>query len=184
MGALKPLLNLGGKTLVARVIASLQESGMIGPIVVVTGHRGLEVARAVHSMGVRVVYNENYAEGEMLSSVLKGLEAVGDGCEGFLLAFADQPAVLSATVCALVLGFREKKAEMALPEYLGKRGHPVVLSAKLIPAIRALVPGETLRNVVHNNLAQATLVKVDDASILEDLDTPEDFARAEKRYQM
>ena len=72
---------------------------------------------------------------------------------------------------------------MALPIYLGNRGHPVVLSQTLIPAIRALGPNDSLRSVVHNHLAQATLIEVDDASILEDLDTPEDFARAEKKFQ-
>src|SRR4051812_23604976 len=77
MGAFKPLLALGGVSLVERVIAAVSGSGRVDRVVVVTGHRASEVAAGV-PMGVDVVVNAEYAKGEMLSSVKVGLRKIID----------------------------------------------------------------------------------------------------------
>jgi len=182
MGAFKPLLPLGGKPLILRAIDALHYSGAIGDIFVVTGHRAAEVEGALAGAGVVAVFNPNFARGEMLSSVRAGISALaarGGRPEGFVLAFADQPAVLSSTIRALVGAFHAQKPPLALPQFAGRRGHPLVISAALMPEIAALGPAGTLRDVVHRHLPQAALVTVDDRSVLDDLDTPEDFARAQ-----
>jgi molybdenum cofactor cytidylyltransferase len=126
---------------------------------------------------------------------LAGIGVLPKNAVGFLLAFADQPAVLPDTVRELVSGFLQMRGKsgavgpakartpnlLALPVYRGKRGHPVVISSALIPAIRAIAPGDTLRTVVHQHLGSALLIPVEDSSVLDDLDTPEDFARVEAK---
>src|SRR5206468_2705501 len=108
-----------------------------------------------------------------------GLSAGGQH-PGFFLAFADQPAVAPATLAALARAFFENPGvPIVLPTFLGKKGHPVVLSTALIPAIRAIPPGGTLRTVVQQHLSEAILIAVSDSAVLEDLDTPQDFVRAE-----
>ena len=185
MGAFKPLLPLAGKPLILRVIDSLRNSGAIGDILVVTGYRAAEVEGALVDAGVRAVFNPNFERGEMLSSVRAGISALaarGGRPEGFVLAFADQPAVLSSTIRALVAAFQAQKSSLALPQYTGRRGHPLVLSTALMPEIAALGPAETLREVIHRHLPRAALVTVDDRSVLDDLDTPEDLARAQAAF--
>jgi CTP:molybdopterin cytidylyltransferase MocA len=185
MGAFKPLLPLAGRPLIQRVIDSLRDSGVIGDILVVTGHRAAEVGAALAGAGVVTIFNPDYERGEMLSSVRAGILALaerGGGPAGFVLAFADQPAVLSATIRALVESFQVKRPALAIPQYAGKRGHPLVVSAALMPEIAALGPADTLRTIVHRHLAGAALVNVDDRSVLDDLDTPEEFARAQAAY--
>ncbi len=196
MGAFKPLMELAGKPLLLRVVDGLLESAVIREVVIVAGHRADEIEAALQlwqskaaspeAGRVRVVRNSDFARGEMLSSVRAGIAALRqhanaaetDPALGFLLAFADQPAVSPATVQQLVAAFNAKKPPLAIPTFLGKRGHPVVFSEQLLPAIAALSPVDTLRSVVHQYLPQALLVAVDDSSILDDLDTPDDFARA------
>lgn len=125
----------------------------------------------------------------MLSSLQRGIAALPENAPAFLLALADQPAVRPATIAQLVraavAGPRSgdfvqwPTPPLVLPTTLGKRGHPVVISTSLVPEIRSLAPGASLRTVVHRHLAHATLLNVDDPSIHEDLDTPADFARVQ-----
>ncbi len=182
MGAFKPLLELGGQTLIHRVLGALRDSGAIGSILVVTGHRAGEVAAALAGLPVQTVFNPDYEKGEMLSSVRTGLRALPEA-PGFLLAMADQPAVASSTIRALAAGFQERKPPLVIPVYAGRRGHPVVISQALQGEIAALGPQDTLRTVVQRHLAQAMLLGVKDRFVVEDLDTPEDFAQARRRYQ-
>jgi molybdenum cofactor cytidylyltransferase len=182
MGQFKPLMELGGEMLLHRVLAGLQASGAVGPIIVVTGHRGREVAAAVAEMEmVQTVENKGYAEGEMLSSIRAGLSAVPAGAAGVVLTLADHAAVRAETVGSLVEEFQKSRPPVVLPVYRGRRGHPLVIAAELLPEIRALGASETLRTVIHRHLSEAKLVAVDDPGVVEDLDTPEDWARAEAR---
>jgi len=183
MGMFKPLLPLDGTPLISHVISALQASGCIAPLIVVTGHRAAELAAAL-PQGVTQVENPHYATGEMLSSLKAGIQKaqiLAPAAPGFLLAFADQPAVLSHTIQHLVTAFLDQLSSVALPVHAGKKGHPILLSSTLIPEILALAPDQTLRDVVHRHLPQAALIPVDDPAVLEDLDTPDDFVRAQSR---
>jgi molybdenum cofactor cytidylyltransferase len=187
MGEFKPLMKLGGEMLVRRVVGTLTESSAIGEIIVVTGYRGTEVAEAVREMRnadrIRIVVNERYAEGEMISSVTAGMGAVARGTAGFVLAFADQPAVKAETVKKLVGQFLEHRTLLAVPVFQGRRGHPIVIGAGLMKEVQDLAPEETLRTVVRRHLGETRMVDVDDEAVLEDLDTPEDWARAKSRIR-
>lgn len=199
MGVFKPLMLLAGKPLLFWVVEGLIESGAIGEIVIVAGHRADEIETAIDQWrktnrwaeaagAVRAVRNPDFAVGEMLSSVRAGIAALQSAAgspemPGFVLAFADQPAVKPETVQEITSEFVKRKPPLVIPTFLGKRGHPVVFSGELLPAIAALSPADTLRTVVHQHLPRAHLIAVEDWSILDDLDTPEDFARIEARLK-
>ncbi|HVT82059.1 MAG TPA: nucleotidyltransferase family protein [Phycisphaerae bacterium] len=183
MGAFKPLLPLAGATLLDHGITALRSRGAISDIILVVGHRGEEIRTAVQARpDLRIVENPLYAQGEMLSSVQCGIRALAAESTGFLLALADQPAGAPATIQSLVNRFRTHHAPLTLPTFAGKRGHPVVFSTVLSAEILALAAPDTLKTLVHRHLPQAELVEVPDPSIHEDLDTPEDFARAARKY--
>ncbi len=183
MGAFKPLLQLGDTTLIEHGIRALQNSGAIGEIILVTGHRDGEIRAATTPIsGLRLVFNPNFAQGEMLSSVQTGIAALPQAAEGFLLAFADQPAVSPVTIAQLVRRFFQDKPPLTLPTFQKKRGHPIVIAASLCPEILATRDPDTLKTVVYRHLPHAALLEVADPSIHEDLDTPEDFSRLAKKY--
>jgi molybdenum cofactor cytidylyltransferase len=185
MGSFKPLLPVADKPLLFHLLDALAASAAVGPVIVVTGHHAAALTAALAGRPVTTVYNPDFAAGEMLSSVKAGLAALPPAAPAFLLAFADQPAVAPATLRALVQHGHSQspRPPVVLPTYLGKRGHPVVLSTALVPDIRALPPADTLRSVVHRHLARAALLPVDDPAVLEDLDTPADVARAQARWR-
>jgi molybdenum cofactor cytidylyltransferase len=188
MLAFKPLLPLAGKTLILHALESLQSSGVIGPILVITGHRSAEL-QSMLPPTAKPVFNPDFATGEMLSSIQTGIRALAsqnpqNPPPAFLLALADQPAVLPETVRTLVAAFFEPAPPppLVVPIYHGKKGHPMVISWALAPAILALPSGDTLRSVVQCNLPQARMMSVPDPWVLEDLDTPEDFVRVQSTW--
>ena len=69
----KPLVALGGLSLVERAIAGAREAGF-DEVVVVTGHRADQIDRHVlevsrqRGIAVKVVHNEHYREGNGLSA--------------------------------------------------------------------------------------------------------------------
>ena len=61
------------------------------------------------------------------------------------------------------------------PVYRGKSGHPVLLGAPLAAELLTL-PAETVaRDALARHAAAIALVEVDDAWILRDADTPEEY---------
>jgi len=90
-GNSKPLVELGGITLVERAIASARDAGF-HEVVVITGHRADQIDRHVlevsrrRGIAVSVVRNERYREGIGLSA-LAARDVVGT--EPFALVMAD-----------------------------------------------------------------------------------------------
>lgn len=183
MGRFKPLLPLGPRTLIEHVLASMCGSGLISESLVVVGHRAADIRAALaETPGIRFVDNPHYAQGEMLSSVQAGVAALPAQAPAFVLAFADQPAVAPATIAELIQHFFRSPAPLVLPTCRGKRGHPLLISAALSAEILRIRGPDTLKTVVYRHLDKARMVEVADPSILEDLDTPEDFARAAEKF--
>ena len=82
MGRFKQLLPWGDSTVIATTARNLAAAGA-APVVCVVGHRGDEVAAEVQaalppSTG-QIVYNDQYASGEMLSSFQAGVEFLQGG---------------------------------------------------------------------------------------------------------
>jgi broad specificity phosphatase PhoE/CTP:molybdopterin cytidylyltransferase MocA len=88
MGGFKPLLKIGGRIALFRLLDSIAVAG-IGEIIVVTGHRHEQVSASVRDwcyakrldwhmsrrIRVQTVYNENYEQG-MFTSVQTGIRAL------------------------------------------------------------------------------------------------------------
>jgi molybdenum cofactor cytidylyltransferase len=184
MGAFKPLLPLDGKALLVHVIETLQAVDEIRTILVVTGHEERRLKAALQSAPVSFVHNAAYASGEMLSSVQAGLRALPADVEAVVLALGDQPAVQPETVRRLVRTWLEQKPALVLPVFHGRRGHPLLLCMSLRAEILALPKNATLKTAVHRHLGEAVQIAVDDAAVTADVDTPEDYQRAQREGQL
>ena len=64
-----------------------------------------------------------------------------------------------------------------MPTCGGKRGHPVLLSWRQVPGIRAHPAGEGLNTYLRRHQAETLEVPVENRAVLEDLDTPGDYER-------
>ena len=184
-GALpKPLLPWGASTVIETVVSTLLAAG-IDDVIVVTGHRREAIEAALAGHAVRCVHNPAYASGEMLSSIQAGLAAAHPASAGALLALADQPQMQLAVVQQVLGAFDDSGGQaLVIPSYAMRRGHPIVLPRWLWPEVLALPAGDTLRTVIQRHAAAIRYVEVDTASVLADLDTPEQYAAAASRDEV
>nr|WP_290665750.1 selenium cofactor biosynthesis protein YqeC [Ardenticatena sp.] len=173
-GRTKQLLDWHGIPMVAHVARLAQQAGL-APIVVVVGHDAEQVAAAVMPLGVHVVFNPDYAEGQA-TSVAAGVRAlpapVGAAC--FLLA--DQPLLRPETIQALVQTHRRTGAAVVMPRHGGQRGNPVLFDRDCFADLASL-RGDTGGRVLFTRYASRTVtVPVDDPGVVIDLDTPDAYA--------
>src|SRR5207302_5889014 len=116
-------------------------------------------------------------------SVQAGVRAVADACDAFFLVLADHSPPRPETLRTMIDALGESQNPIVLPSHQGRHGHPILISSKLAPEILALTFEQTLASIVKLHAADAREVIVDDPAILEDIDTPEDYNRALKRWK-
>ncbi|MCI0371489.1 MAG: nucleotidyltransferase family protein [candidate division NC10 bacterium] len=117
------------------------------------------------------------ASAGQLASLRTGLHALSPASEASLVALVDQPAIRPETVAALVQTFRETGAPIVLPVHQGRRGHPICFARALYPELLEAPEQEGARAVIRRHRGLSREVVVEDPSIHQDVDSPEDFAR-------
>jgi molybdenum cofactor cytidylyltransferase len=177
MGMSKMSLPWGSTTVLGHVIETLFSSGLSDIIVVTGGYRD-DVQRAVQGLPARIVHNAEYEGGEMLSSFQLGLTSLGEEVDAALLVLGDQPQIESWVVHGMVDLYREKKPYLILPSYQKRRGHPWLVDRKLWPVVMELAPPFTLRDFLNQNASKITYLEVNTDTILQDLDTLDDYHRS------
>jgi molybdenum cofactor cytidylyltransferase len=182
MGRPKMLLPWGSSTVLGKVVSSLADAG-IEEIIVVTGARREKIealiADLAHDFPVRSVHNSAYRTGEMLSSLQCGLAEPGPGVEAALITLGDQPQIRPDTVRSVRGNFETSLARIVVPSYRMQRGHPWLVARSLWSEIRALSPENTARDFLNEHALEISYVEIGSASILNDLDTPEDYQHAD-----
>lgn len=178
MGRPKLLLPFRHTTVVGALLAALREAG-VDHIVVVTAAGDDKLQAFARDAGATVAINHQPERG-MLSSILAGIDAVGGTMElaaagePLLITPADLPAIRPATIRSLLGVLEPTGAQLAVPTYRGKRGHPLVIDAALVPAVAAVDPDRGLRDLLdHHTVAE---LRVDDRGVIADVDTPADYA--------
>ncbi len=182
----KPLLDLGGATVLARCVEMFRQAG-VADVLVVTGHRADEVAAEAARLGAATVHNPAWREEGMFSSVRAGLAAVaqrgggtgGTGGVGALLLPVDAALVRPLTVRLLLEHAARRPGRVLLPVFGGQWGHPPLLPASVFSIILGDGGDGGLRGALHR-LGPDVLeeVAVPDRFILRDMDTPGDYRAA------
>jgi CTP:molybdopterin cytidylyltransferase MocA len=180
MGRFKPLLPLGPCRTIERVVNTFQSAG-IGDVLVVTGHRSTDVVRAVSTLSVRCITNTDYMNG-MFTSVLAGIQGLSADCRAFFIHPADIPLVKPQTIRQLTVAFEDASPVILYPTFDGRRGHPPLIAASLIPRILMWSGRGGLRAFLNVHGADSAELAVNDEGILMDLDTPEDYRRMQARF--
>ncbi len=172
----KPLLPFGDSTVLEHILSALLAC-QLDEVVVVTGYRNLAITRLVAQWPVRIVFNPDYASGEMLSSIQVGLESASADSDAALIALGDQPALEAQTIRQVTAAYGDGRGSIVIPSYHMRRGHPILIARKHWPSILALKEGQTLRDFMREVNSEIYHVDVSTPTILRDMDTPEDYAR-------
>jgi molybdenum cofactor cytidylyltransferase len=171
MGRHKALLPVGDRAMIAHVVDRFSPS-----IYVVTGFESKRVEQALRDRDVTFVHNPNYHAGGMLSSIQLGVRAARNS-KAFFISLGDQPFISSHTLREMRTTFESSDALVILPTYKGKRGHPVLISSAFADEILSLAPDQTLRDFIKRHSHETREIEVDDPAVVQDIDTPEDYAR-------
>jgi molybdenum cofactor cytidylyltransferase len=175
MGRLKQLLPYGGHTVIEQIVSVLLASP-VDEVLVVTGHERRAVETALAKWPVLTVFNPDYAQGEMLSSVQAGLWAVAAESQAALVAVGDMPAIEGNVVAKLIEAYRVAgEKHIYIPSYQMRAGHPVLVPRPYWKAILSLPRDDNLRSVLRARNTHVHWVVVDTASVLRDIDTPADY---------
>jgi molybdenum cofactor cytidylyltransferase len=173
MGAFKPLLPFGGRTVIEACVDNLRAAG-VGEIVVVVGHRGDEVRARLKEQSLRFAVNEA-AGSEMSVSIARGVEQLPDEAQAVLIALGDQPAITPDVIRRVLATRRETGARLVVPEYEGRGGHPVLVALAFRAALLNLDPARGLRALFDLYRDEVRRVPVTTPYVTRDMDTWADY---------
>jgi len=186
MGQPKMALPWGDTTVIGQVVRVLAEVGA-RPLVVVTGGAAELVGAALVAAPVlpraatraaptmTTVFNPDFANGEMLASLQVGIRALPDSVEACLVALGDQPQIEVGVVKTILETYLQTGGTLWAPSFHMRRGHPWLIQRALWPDLLSMTSPATVRDFLNRHSAAIQYVAVDRDSILQDLDTPEDY---------
>jgi len=190
MGTQKLLLPFGDTTVIGAVVRSATDSCAERVLVVLGADldrvraeieperpsgRTIEARRTA---GIAFTVNADYLSG-MLSSIQAGFRALPPDAEAAVVMLGDQPFLSNRVVDAVIAAFRESGKGVVVPAFQGRRGHPVLVDMRYRDEVLGLDPADGLRRLMRAHPGDIEEVEVDDAGILRDLDTPEDYKGVE-----
>ncbi|HNW87378.1 MAG TPA: NTP transferase domain-containing protein [Candidatus Limiplasma sp.] len=159
--ATRPTLQLGGISVVKRIVLTMQQAGVF-PIVVVTGVEADEVRYQLAGRGMVFLYNRDFSEPELLDSVRMGLNFLQGRCERVVFTPVNVPLFSQATLRALLAA----EGEIVTPSYRKQGGHPIVLDNRVIPDILAYRGRQGLRGAIAGLEKRRRWVEVEDEGVL------------------
>lgn len=185
MGEHKLLLPLGGKPLIAWSVAAACASSA-RPVVVALGRAAEVVSGAITAAqapgaSYSVVVNQRFAQG-MGTSLALAIASLPAGVSGTLILLGDQPFMPTVAIEAVLAAARAQPERIAMGGHGGhgrRRGHPVYLPRRVFAELLALGDDEGARAIIARAGDDLTLVAIADDTALLDVDTPEDYRRAQ-----
>lgn len=186
MGRPKLLLPLGGRTVIARLLEALDRPEILATCVVVRPDDDA-LREAAEAAGATVVIPDAPPP-DMRDSVLHALAAVEIrhapcDSDGWLLAPADHPVLNASVLDNLIRRWLDADAPVMTPTYEGRRGHPTFFRWSVASEAFEIPDDRGLNELVHAHADDVLEAPVACASILTDLDTPEDFDSIKAQFE-
>jgi molybdenum cofactor cytidylyltransferase len=175
MGVQKLLLPFDGKTVIGHIVDQILVSS-IDKVYAVVGHEPERISAELSGRAVSIVNNPDYKSG-MLSSVRSGLQNLPEKCQAVMVVLGDQPSITAELIDQMLKSFTTTEKNILVPLYEGKRGHPLLFSSLYRDEILTHYDDVGLRGLMHNHPEQVFELTVSTASVLCDMDYPEDYQR-------
>lgn len=171
----KSALDVGGETFLARAILTLRGAGCRRVYVVVGADEvGAEMPT---DEAVNVVVNERRGS-EQVDSLRAALRRLPADSAGVLVLPVDVPLVRPETAASVVSAAARGGAGVIwVPVHGDVAGHPVLIGSALYGELLNEDMPEGVRTLMGRHAEGVREVPVDDAGILIDIDTPDDYRR-------
>lgn len=172
MGAFKPLLPFGDKTVIEHTIDYLRGGG-IETTVVVVGHRAAEIKTRLQNTGIIFATNPD-ADSAMAASIQHGVGELPRNAQAVIITPVDHPAVPDEVVARLIQEWRAG-ARLVIPTNEGRGGHPVLIDLSFRAELLKLDPARGLKSFFDAHRGEVTRVAVISNYIARDMDTWDDY---------
>jgi molybdenum cofactor cytidylyltransferase len=175
IGKPKLLMPFGGSTVLERTLDNLLTS-RVGEVIVVLGPRAGVIKQVIANRKVKVVANPDYHLG-MSTSLITGLSLVDDKAQRIMIALADQPLIYSEIYDILIEASLSYDRGIIIPIYQGRRGNPIIFSAKYKQELFKLKGDVGGRQIVRRHPDDILEVAVNSEGINLDIDNMYDYFR-------
>ncbi|ROR99975.1 molybdenum cofactor cytidylyltransferase [Sinobacterium caligoides] len=168
-----------GRTMLEVVVGHLLRLDTV--VAVVVARANLELIDLCQQLQVETIFIESIGETEKRDMSVSARAAANYAIEqrwvGMLLCLADMPFIGSDTYQEMI---RQKGLSRA--SFKGRPGHPVFFPADLLPGFSQLSGDVGAKAILDSNADQLSLIDMDDAGVLFDIDTREQWDVLMKRY--
>jgi molybdenum cofactor cytidylyltransferase len=176
MGGNKMLLELEGEALVRRAARRALAAGL-SPVVVVLGHEADRVRAALGGLPVEIALNPDFT-GPTHTSLHAALDVLGEDVDAAVVLLGDMVHVTEAALVELVASARASAAPLVVSRYGDVTAPPLLFRRALFGELRAWTGEGCGKAVVQAHRAEALYVDRPTAALV-DVDTPEDFQKAQ-----
>lgn len=181
LGTPKAFIDLGGRLAYEHCVETLMASGLERIVVVASpeGATRLSEERLFRAASIQVVVNDTPEKGQTssLKCALRGVT------EDFLLQTVDHPLVQAHDIRPLLRSWEQRDPHTSIlaPSVRGRRGHPCLYAAALIPEFMGLNDEMPAHTVIRQSEARVEHITLQDEWIIRDIDEARDLeaARAE-----
>jgi molybdenum cofactor cytidylyltransferase len=173
MGAFKPLLPFGSKTVVQTCVDNMRSGGAQTVVVVVGDSPQAKQLKSHLDDGDVIVAVNHVAESEMSASVACGVLAVPETTKAVVIIPVDHAAVPGEVVRLLIQAWQEG-ARLAKPTVAGRGGHPVLIDLEFRNDLLSL-PERGLKGFFTEHQDQVRRVVANSNYIARDMDTWDDY---------
>jgi len=149
-------------------------------VIVVGGKNTSNLQPVVDACGGFLISNPAPERGQF-SSLQVGLqEVLSRGRDAAMITLVDRPPARIETLRQLRAAFGEalQRGHWAVvPQFGDKHGHPYVIGRDLMEFFLKAPPGSIARDLEHQHQPRIEYLSVDDASVVINVDTPEEYQR-------
>ena len=168
MGAFKPLLPFGQKTVIESCVDYLSQSQ---EIIVVLGHRADEIREQLRNVTIAI---NPEPDSEMGASIAVGIQALPETAKAVLIALVDHPAVPAAIVSTLIQEW-QNGARIVIPTWQNRGGHPVLVDLSFKNELVDLDQTGGLRSLFQTHREDVKRLPVYSPFVARDMDTWDDY---------
>ncbi len=175
MGSPKQLLSYQGKTLLERIVDTVQKVFGQHQIVVVLGAHHHEVSSAIKDKNIRIVINKDWKSG-MSSSIKSGMKALSGffpEMESCFISVCDQPYLYDTLFLEMFQMQETSSKGIVASEYKGTLGVPALFSKKYFDLLMTLTGEQGAKKIIQQNRNDVFPFQFEKGAV--DIDTPSDY---------
>lgn len=157
-----------GREMALQSALNLQQAVDEVVVVLRAEHAALQAKLLAHGCTCLVLAQEQAPMGYSIATAVQA--TVRPDVGGWLIALADMPYIATTSLSQMAMTLAQPNTLICAPTYQGQRGHPVGFHASLATALSQLATEEGAKTVLAQHRDHITLIEVDDANVVYDVD--------------